>query len=327
MRLSSLLILQVGLVSAQQGTSVQLESLRREMNQLADHILDLQSEVACLKDSRNYSIVDGNLLYTDCEGDESNLGQVVVPAKNDCPSCLIPAPNSATSTSNASSSNAQIETGSTESSDGNDTRLITSSCAAHMDAGRTDDGVYWVQPNPNEEPFEIYCDQTTTIDRITGGWALILNAINVRESFSFVDPLMPDAHGAVGDRQWRALRDSMTTGILTVDDSERKAYISKSRVDGADCWGPSTLATLIPDELTQSPNVRSNTDGVQYTFDIFRYDPGCDQSGLDYSQLLVFHYNRRSAIRVYNHKSNWDVWPYSGPYSYIVTDRQMVYVR
>lgn len=198
--------------------------------------------------------------------------------------------------------------------------VVRASCKAHLDAGETQDGLYWIDPDGDGngvDAFEVWCDQTTEVYGLQGGWALLMYDSDTYVS-TFTDPVLPTAYGIAADSHWQALRDTFVDGIMTKDEHDNVAFVSFATLQNANCRNPWDLDSLLP-----------TTSSYVY---IWSYeDSGCNSVGLDYCNFILnqdYVHGTNIINRCTHPASQWDVWPYTGLVaSRGVQDERWTYIR
>ncbi|WP_462156135.1 fibrinogen-like YCDxxxxGGGW domain-containing protein [Pseudoalteromonas piscicida] len=183
-------------------------------------------------------------------------------------------------------------------------------------------GIYEIDPDGNGgiSPFLAMCE----MDVNGGGWTLVAHHKDGLESIVTSSPVTASEPSVLSSEQWLAVRNSMSTGMMFIDEHSKISFINESKLNSGNC-----VALSQSNDLSQ-PIVPFDT-GVLWQNE----GTGCSLSGLDYSfiSLSVKSTSRgdsymRAGSSLYQHNVKFDLWPYSnGVYSGYEQNTLLYYIK
>jgi hypothetical protein len=178
------------------------------------------------------------------------------------------------------------------------------SCLEILESGQSQgDDYYTIDPDGAAgrlEPFEVYCNMS----RQDGGWTLYAYHADGIAVFE-VENVTLDEPGVILAERWRAIRDTMTTGMLFVDELGRETTLSARKLNEGNCQNVQNPDSLVP--------------AISAGSQIWHYEnSGCSVSGQDYSIIILLGpsysgFNDRGAALTQLSGYKFDDWPYSNP--------------
>ena len=194
---------------------------------------------------------------------------------------------------------------------------VLRSCQEILDNGQSQgDDFYIIDPDGPSgrlDPFEVYCDMT----RHEGGWTLYAyhtDGIKVLE----VDRVTKSEPGVMQGERWRAVRDTMTTGMMFVDESGKVSTLSVAKLTRGNCQNVQNPESLIP----PGPKSYIWHDEVS----------GCGSTGQDYSLIMLHgpsygNYRTAGASLFQWSAEKFDVWPYKATASYGAQNELFYFIK
>lgn len=176
-------------------------------------------------------------------------------------------------------------------------------------------GYYRVDPDGagGTSPFVAYCQMTVQ----GGGWMLYASHRDDGRSIEAQHPIRVGAgcFGVFGDEQWVAARDAMTDGMMFIDDVNRVSRVSATALRTGNCRSIDQSTTLLP----TNPG---------YHVHLWHHEADCNGTGLDYSLIQLSEVTGWGAS-VYQlaPAAPFDLWPYTGGYSFEQHSELSYYVR
>lgn len=197
---------------------------------------------------------------------------------------------------------------------------VRQTCKEIMDNGESNgSGVYTIDlDNGGPLPeFDVYCD----MENLGGGWTLLAYHADNLSARTPRENLTGDQYGVLPDAKWQALRDTMTTGLMFVDEYKKVTYLNESKVRGGRCATPysSTNDTLVTGGSGKSKNKMVWWD-----------EKDCTETGVDYSLALMYlnsqagGSNRGASLWQYS-STKFDIWPYSNAGTSMNEQNQLYY--
>lgn len=196
-------------------------------------------------------------------------------------------------------------------------------CASiYAETPNASDGVYYLEPSSLHKGngFNAYCDMTN----LDGGWTLVANHKDAQDSLATKNFVEPTELGVLTDDKWQSVLTSMQIGIMTVDENNKVAFISKKKLQRSLCVKISDVSSL-------------SYPVVPYDTAYLWHDEvsGCSSTGLDYSYIsLSTQYTSRAdayltvGASLYQHATKFDIWPYINTrYSGAEQDQLRIYVK
>ncbi len=197
------------------------------------------------------------------------------------------------------------------------------SCLEILNAGESiGDGFYAVDADADGSlaSFDVYCDMTNE----GGGWTLFANHEDNVQELLTIEKVSTTETGLMTSERWKVLRDSMTVGMLFIDENQKISVLSKDKLDSGNCSTPSDI-----DDLSQLSNPSAEGQGQIWHNENF----GCLATGQDYSivQLLGENYSgyEDAGAALYQLSNvKFDVWPYQNQdYSFIEQDKLLYFIK
>lgn len=169
------------------------------------------------------------------------------------------------------------------------------------------DGYYRVNPDGSGgvEAFAVYCDMTHE----GGGWMLYANHRDGIATIEEKDVVKVNEYGVMASQRWQALVNSMTQGMMFIDEANRISVISSEKLTSGNCTPSQTVSSLV------TPKPGKDIGKVWHN-----ENSGCTGTGLDYSfiNLEGSYYDRGfngytlSGAALYQMSTvKFDKWPYA----------------
>ena len=194
---------------------------------------------------------------------------------------------------------------------------VLRSCREILDNGQSQgDDFYIIDPDGPSgrlDPFEVYCDMT----RQEGGWTLYAyhtDGIEVVE----LDQVTKSKPGVMQGERWRAVRDTMITGMMFVDESGKVSILSAAKLTTGNCQNVQNPESLIP------PGPKSYIWHDE--------DSRCGVTGQDYSLIMLhgpsYGNYRTAGVSLFQWSAKkFDVWPYKATASYGAQNELFYFIK
>lgn len=149
-------------------------------------------------------------------------------------------------------------------------------------------------------PFKVYCNMLTQ----GGGWMLFAHHADGLDSLTITQNVAVNKFGVISKQYWVAMRDSMTDGMLFIDEKQRVSRISSAKLFGANCASVSNINNLTDLSKDAGRNIWHHENR------------GCNGRGLDYSLITLNDsssskaYGEAGAALYQSGNMKFDVWPY-----------------
>lgn len=183
-------------------------------------------------------------------------------------------------------------------------------------------GIYEIDPDGDNgiTPFYAQCE----MDHLGGGWTLIAHHKDGLDDIAIASPLTANELGVISNTHWHAIKSSMTTGMMFIDEYGNVSKLSKSKLDNANCVSPNEVTDLSHPPLAFDTAVIWQDE-----------TSGCSLSGLDYSfvSLSIESTSRGDnytsiGAALYQNSIKFDIWPYfNSQYSGAEQDSLFYYVK
>lgn len=183
-------------------------------------------------------------------------------------------------------------------------------------------GIYQIDPDGDNglASFDAYCE----MDKRGGGWTLVAHHSDGLNAITESEVIDLSTYSVLPQSKWQSIRNSMTTGMMFVDENQKITTISKSNLINGNCQSISST-----DSLSSPP--------IPYDIGLIWQSEasGCSLSGLDYSfiSLSIKSTSRGSGYltigaALYQHHTGFDIWPYTDTrYSGAEQDQLLYYVK
>lgn len=180
-------------------------------------------------------------------------------------------------------------------------------------------GFYTVSPD-GASSFKAYCDMTHE----GGGWMLYAHNKDGTTNITTVDVLGTSTYGVIPAALWQASIQTMTTGMMFIDENGLISTISAAKLSAGNCRTPNTV-----EDLSAIPSTPGSYGTVWHS-----EDSGCSLIGSDYSTIMLndkdssISGSSQSTIgtALYQQsKTKFDKWPYTNPYYSYNEQNELLY--
>ena len=168
----------------------------------------------------------------------------------------------------------------------------------------TSSGIHLIDPDGagGIPPFKAYCDMSHE----GGGWTLFANHADGLVSITKKDTVAKNKYGVIENDKWMVLRNSMSEGMMFIDEFGRISTISAAKLNGGNCTKTSTV-----EDLSNAGLAAYNSAGGIW----HNENSGCNIRGGDYSMVQLRgnsykSFNMAGAALYQQSSVKYDKWPY-----------------
>lgn len=185
------------------------------------------------------------------------------------------------------------------------------------------DGVYALDPDGADQGVTAFCAYCLMSSH-EGGWTLVANHADGIDRVDTPELVTPSKRGVLEAQRWRGLRDTVTTGMLFIDEHGNASLMAKKKLDAGSCVSFGDVDSL------DEPNA---TWSAGKTVALFHNETaGCNATGGDYSIGIIAGkeyqgWQTAGAQLQQLSATKFDVWPYRDNVSWNEQDELLYYVK